>query len=240
MTALYDTLGIGYGERRRADPRIGALIDGALAGARSVVNVGAGAGSYEPAGCDVVAVEPSAVMIAQRENTTRVVRGVAEALPFADDAFDAALAVLTLHHWHDKTRGLGEMRRVARGPVVVMTWDPHYVDCWLHDYFPGLWQVDRDNFPPMAAYERVLGELEVRLVPVPHDCTDGFFGAYWRRPEAYLDRNVRAAISGFQSFDATPGTERLARDLRDGTWQARYAGILNKDDLDLGYRLIVA
>jgi SAM-dependent methyltransferase len=238
---LYDSIGTGYARLRRPDPRIAARVEEALGGARTVVNVGAGTGSYEPAGRRVVAVEPSTVMVRQRpRGSAPAVRAVAEALPFADGAFDAAMAVLTLHHWPDWRRGLAEMRRVARGPLAIFTWDPEHEGFWLAEYFPEVWEIDRPRFPAYSALAEVLGPLEVRPVPVPADCTDGFFGAYWRRPHAYLDPSVRGAISVLADVPATdPRLARLAADLADGTWERRHGAVLALTELDLGYRLLV-
>src|SRR5262245_825590 len=195
---LYDAIGQGYRELRRPDPRIADQLWAALGDAKSVLNVGAGAGSYEPIDRIVVAVEPSVVMLAQRRPTAAVaVQARAEALPFANGSFDAAIAVLTIHHWADRARGLAECARVARDRVVLLTWDPAVDDFWLvRDYFPEFLAADRKAFPPMAEYARALGpRTEVLTVPVPRDCVDGFLGAYWARPEAYLDETVRSGIS---------------------------------------------
>jgi SAM-dependent methyltransferase len=238
-SAAYDRLGIGYARMRRPDPRIARAIAVALGGARSAVNVGAGAGSYEPALPRVVAVEPSTTMIRQRPpGAAPAVRAVAEALPFADGAFDAALAILTVHHWNELERGLREMRRVARR-VVVLT---HVlVDFWLLDYLPELRPRVREVLPVLAAFEAALGAVEMTAIPVPHDCSDGFLGAYWRRPAAYLDPEARAAISIFHRLgEVSPALARLERDLRSGEWQRRYGQLLGRTELDLGYRLIVA
>ena len=242
MTAEYDRIGIGYAALRRPDPRIAAPIHAALGDARTVLNVGAGAGSYEPADRRVTALDPSAAMIAQRPpSDATVVLGRAEALPFGDDAFDAAMAVLTVHHWTDIARGLAEMRRVARGPVVILTYDPAFRDFWLFDYFPGLCALDDRRMPPMDVYAERLEDVAVTAVPIPHDCTDGFLAAYWRRPSAYLDAGVRAGISSFLKIgDLAPGLRRLASDLDDGTWQGRYGDLLDVEARDCGYRLVVA
>jgi SAM-dependent methyltransferase len=240
---LYDTIGPGYRAHRRPDPRVAAAIAGALGEAATVVNVGAGAGSYEPADRAVVAVEPSPAMIAQRAaGSAPVVQASATHLPFGDAAFDAALAVLTVHHWPDRPRGLAELARVARARVVLLTWDPATPGFWLVDeYFPEIWAIDRPIFPTLADLRGALGAIEVRPLPVPHDCTDGFLGAYWRRPEAYLDPGVRGAISTFTKLrDVGPGLARLRRDLADGTWRRRHADLLERTELDLGYRLVVA
>jgi len=239
---LYDRIGIGYSARRRPDPRIAAHILAALGPARTVVNIGAGSGSYEPTDRSVVAVEPSVEMIRQREQAATAVRAVAGRLPFPDGAFDAALAVLTIHHWPDWRRGLAEMRRVARERVVVFTKDPDQSGFWLaQEYLPEILEIDRPIFPPADEIARALGAAEVRAVPVPADCSDGFMGSYWRRPEAFLDAGVRGAISTFRKMkQAESGLERLRADLASGAWQKRHEAMLALDELDVGYRLIVA
>ena len=243
--ALYDTIGRSYARERRPDPRIAALLTAALGDAHSVLNVGAGAGSYEPADRRVVAVEPSAVMIAQRPaGAGPAVQARAEALPFADRTFDAAMAVLTLHHWTDRARGLAECARVARQRVVLLTWDPMAEAFWLvREYLPVFAEADRRQFPEMSAYADAFGpatRVEVTSVPVPRDCVDGFLGAYWARPEAYLDAAVRAGISSFARPGREAGLARLQADLSSGAWHERHGHLLATDVLDLGYRLVVA
>lgn len=242
MQPLYDTIGIDYSHLRREEPRIAAIIDLALGEARTVLNVGAGTGAYESRNRQVTAVEPSAAMIAQRPaNVAPAVRGVAENLPFADKSFDAAMAVLTIHHWQDQAKGLAEMRRVAIGPVVLLTFDPVHRGPWLHDYFPELVTMDDAQMPPIGFYTEHLGEVEVRPVPIPHDCIDGFLYAYWRRPAAYLDPHIRAGSSSFWKLDGVEdGLARLEEDLQTGAWEQRYGGVLSLDQLDCGYRLVVA
>jgi SAM-dependent methyltransferase len=205
------------------------------------VNVGAGAGSYEPSDKWVVAVEPSLVMIRQRaHDAAPVVRASALALPFPDGAFDASLAVLTIHHWPDWWRGIRELRRVASGRVVVVTWDPAHSGFWLADYFPDVLQADRESFPTLPQIGRELGSMTVCTVPVPHDCSDGFLGAYWRRPEAFLSDGVRAAISTFSKVgDVAQAVQRLRQDLQSGAWLRRNAGIMDLPELDLGYRILI-
>jgi SAM-dependent methyltransferase len=240
--AVYDRIGVTYAQTRRPDPRIDAAIRRSLRGAGSVVNVGAGSGSYEPPET-VLAVEPSEVMIAQRPaGLAPAVQATAEAIPLEDGAVDAALAVLTIHHWPNLERGFAEMRRVARR-IVVLTWDPGMArSFWLsHDYLPDEavdWDIAR--CPTLETVTELIGDAVVTPVPVPHDCTDGFFGAFWRRPEAYLDPVVRAGISNLAHFgDAlAPAFERLAADLESGEWQRRHAGLLELDELDLGYRIV--
>jgi SAM-dependent methyltransferase len=241
--ALYDKIGVGYSAYRRPDPRIEARIDAALGSARTVINVGAGSGSYEPADRAVVAVEPSAEMVRQRpRGSAPAVRTTAERLPFRDASFDASLAVLTIHHWRDWRAGLTELRRVARERVVILTWDPDGARFWLMDeYFPEIMEADRLIFPSIEEMASVLGGAEVRPVPVPADCTDGFLGAYWRRPAAYLDAGVRGAMSGFAKLrNPGPQLARLAADLADGTWASRHHALLSATELDLGYRLVIA
>lgn len=242
---LYDRIGQGYRRFRRPDPRIAALVREALGDAASVVNVGAGAGAYEPTGLDVVAVEPSETMIAQRPvGSARVVQAAAEALPFADRSFDAAMAILTIHHWKREERrlpGLGELRRVARRRVVLLTHLPDAAPFWLtDDYVPEITAMDRLIFPTVGELESTLGPARVTIVPVPHDCTDGFLGAYWRRPEMYLDPEVRAAISGFAKLpESAERIERLRADLASGEWDRRHGAIRHRESVDLGYRLLV-
>ena len=243
MTASYDTIGEGYAKRRQADPRLAALINAAVGDVNSVLNVGAGAGSYEPTGNRVVAVEPSAVMIAQRSpDAAPAVRALAEALPFSDGAFDAVLAILTIHHWRDPRRGLAECARVARRKIVLFTWDPSSSGFWLeHDYFPELLALDRSIFPQLAMIASVLGTVESRAVPIPGDCIDGFLGSYWRRPEAYLDPHVRSGISSFSRIgDVEPGLAKLRADVASGAWRQRYSALVDLAELDIGYRLLVA
>jgi SAM-dependent methyltransferase len=242
MQPLYDTIGIDYAHLRREEPRIAAAIHAALSDAQTVINVGAGTGSYEPRDWQVTAVEPSAAMIAQRPaDAAPAVRGSAEHLPFADKNFDAAMAVLTIHHWQDQAKGLAEMRRVAKGPVVLLTFDPAFRGPWLHDYFPELVTLDERQMPPMDFYEQHLGEVEIRSVPIPHDCIDGFLYAYWRRPAAYLDPRIRAGSSSFWKLDGVEvGLVRLSADLESGAWEQRYGDVMALNELDCGYRLVVA
>ena len=240
--SIYDRIGVDYSNLRQPDPRIAAPILAALGAAGSVLNVGAGTGSYEPADRPVTAIEPSAEMIRQRKpSAAPAVQGRAEALPFLDKAFDAATAILTVHHWTDKAQGLKEIRRVTRGPVIVLTFDPAHRGTWLTDYLPQLSALDEVQMPPMAEYERWLGPVEISPVPVPADCSDGFLHAYWRRPEAYLDPRIRRGISSFWALpDLDEGLARLREDLATGAWARRYRHLLDWDEMDAGYRLVVA
>jgi SAM-dependent methyltransferase len=242
MTALYDRIGLDYSRLRRPDPRIAAAIESALGAAETVLNVGAGSGSYEPADRQVIAVEPSFEMIRQRPpRSARAVQARAEALPFGDGSFDASMAILTVHHWRDKGAGLSEMRRVTRGRIVILTFDPSHRGAWLLDYLPELAALDEAQMPKMSDYEEWLGPVRISTVPIPHDCTDGFLYAYWRRPAAYLDPRVRSGSSSFWAIeDAEEGLRRLREDLEAGEWQRRHSDLLALDAHDLGYRLVVA
>jgi SAM-dependent methyltransferase len=244
MSALYDRIGTTYSATRSEDPRIAHAVHEALGEARTVLNVGAGSGSYEPHDREVTAVEPSAVMIAQRPpGAAPAVQARAEALPFPDSSFDAAMAILSDHHWDDRAAGLRELRRIARRQVVLFTWDPRFREAfWLtRDYMPA----SRRLIHGMAIEDiaSCLGGARVVPVPVPWDCRDGFYHAFWRRPEAYLDERVRAGISVFARLDNDEKAGALARleaDLRTGTWELRNAELLQLAELDLGYRLLVA
>jgi SAM-dependent methyltransferase len=244
--ALYDRIGRGYAAVRRADPRLAAPIHEALGDARTVVNVGAGTGSYEPADRDVTAVEPSAVMIAQRPpGAAPAIQANAEQLPFDDDSFDAAMAVITVHHWHDVGAGLTEMVRVARMRVVVVTFDPSVAnELWVvRDYLPELAPVDEAAFPSLDELRRALPGASVEPLHVPRDCTDRMFAALWGRPEEYLDHQVRAGTSAWQQVPPAAAKRALARlrdDLASGAWDARYGRLRTTPTWDVGLRLIRA
>ncbi len=240
MRTSYDTIGVNYSDLRKPDRRIEMVIGRALGSAKTVLNVGAGAGSYEPTDRQVTAVEPSAEMIRQRgASAATVIQGYAEDLPFDDNFFDASMAILTVHHWTDKEKGLKEMRRVTRGPVVLLTYDPSYRGFWLADYIPELVKLDEVIMPRMTDYEEWLGSVEISVVPVPHDCTDGFLYAYWRRPSAYLDPRITAAMSSFWAVDNIhEALRKLESDLDTGAWAQRYSELLDVDEYDVGYRLV--
>lgn len=242
MSAAYDIIGVDYANLRKADPRIAAHIHAALGNAKTVLNVGAGAGNYEPTDRSVTAVEPSAEMIAQRPaHLGPAVQASADSIPFEDKSFDASMAILTVHHWPDKAKGLAEMRRVTRGPVVLLTFDPAHRSCWLTDYLPALVTLDEGQMPRIDDYQHWLGPVSVSTVPVPHDCSDGFLYAYWKRPQAYLDPIIRRGMSSFWKIEgAEADLEQLAADLDSGAWALRHAGILELDALDVGYRLVVS
>lgn len=240
MNAKYDLIGVDYAQLRKPDPRIAKVIEGALGSAHTVLNVGAGTGSYEPADRSVTAVEPSREMIRQRgPSAAKAIQASADDLPLADKSFDASMAILTIHHWPDKAAGLREMRRVTRGPIVLLTFDPAHRP-WLTDYLPELAALDEANMPAMTDYARWLGHVQITTVPVPYDCTDGFLYAYWRRPGAYLDARIRSGSSSFWAMGNDEGLAKLKSDLETGAWERRYAGLLALDEYDAGYRLIVA
>jgi SAM-dependent methyltransferase len=242
----YDQIGLGYTATRRPDPRIASRIHEALGDARSIVNVGAGAGAYEPRDREVLAIEPSDRMIAQRApELAPAIRGRAESLPLAADSVDAAMACMTLHHWADWRIGIQELRRVSRKRVVIFTYDHSYANrFWLlRDYLPKLARLEGERFPPIDEQRIATGDdVKLEPVPIPHDCEDGFLAAYWRRPSAYLDERIRAGMSTFY----LPGAERLldglkelADDLQTGRWEERNRDILEREELDLGYRLLI-
>ena len=246
MPPLYDTIGAGYPATRRTDPRIAAKIWAALGDARTVLNVGAGTGSYEPTDRDVTAVEPSALMRAQRPaDAAPCVAASAEHLPVADQSFDAAMAVSTVHHWSDPLAGLRELRRVARR-VVVFTFDGTVAGwCsrfWLtRDYLPEVANLLAGK-PPLAELAAAIG-ARTEPVLIPWDCADGFFEAYWRRPEAYLDEQVRRGMSVWARVG--PQAEQravrsLRADLASGRWAERNRELLALDAAELGLRLLIA
>ncbi len=246
MSATYDELGHGYARMRRADPGIAARIEAALGDARTVLNVGAGAGSYEPAGREVTAVEPSAVMIAQRPpGAAPAIQASAERLPFADRSFDAAMAVLTVHHWTDPGAGLGELRRVTRRRIVLVTFDPEaLVSLWIaSDYFPEILNLKRRAMATSDGLAALLPNASSHPLPVPRDCQDHFFAALWARPEMLLDDEVVRPMWVRQSISAEArrsGRERLAADLESGAWEERYGRLRQQAELDVGLRLVVS
>jgi SAM-dependent methyltransferase len=221
------------------------MINEALLGATTVANIGAGTGSYEPSST-IVAVEPSRVMIAQRPpGSAPAVQATAEQLPIRTKAVDAALALLTVHHWSDLDRGVAEMLRIARRRVVIFTWDHNvFRRFWLvRDYLPAAAETDSRLAVPITKLTSLLGDPTVLPVPVPHDCVDGFGGAYWRRPHAYLDPTVRAGMSLFAltpNPDLRQGVSQLRADLVSGEWDRQHRDLLNQQQLDLGYRLLIA
>jgi SAM-dependent methyltransferase len=248
--ALYDRIGTSYSGSRATEPRIAAAIQSALGDAQTVLNVGAGTGAYEPQDRDVLAVEPSAVMIAQRPaGSAPVLHAPAEAIPLADDSVDAAMAVFSDHHWTDRRQGLRELRRVARGPVVLVNSDPTLADrFWMtREYVPGFVGLIPAEYCVPGFWERelelLLGRSRIEVLPVPHDCADGFYQAYWRRPEAYVREEIRDNISLFRLLDqdeVRAGVDRLAADLDSGAWHERHHALTALTELDLGLRVVVS
>jgi SAM-dependent methyltransferase len=242
----YDRIGVGYARKRREDPRLAQRIWAALGDARSVVNVGAGAGSYEPPDRHVIAIEPSAVMISQRgPDRVPAVQASAEALPLVDDGVDAAMAIITIHHWSDPQRGVRELRRVARGPVVLVTFDPRVSGAmWLMaDYLHEVRALDDEIFPwPEHVAEWLGGDVAIEPLLIAADTPDWTLGSFWAHPERVLDADARAATSGFARMPAEVVDRVVAdveRDLADGTWDARHGHLRSLTEYDAGLRLIV-
>lgn len=241
--AEYDRIGVGYGSKRIPDYRLALAIQDAIGDAEKILNVGAGAGSYEPSYCSVVALEPSTTMLAQHPGN-RCVQGVAEHLPFDDGTFDVAMAILTMHHWEDLFAGLAELRRVAKRQVI-FTWDPdHERKLWITvDYVHAIDELETGRFAPLASVVEALGAHTVKPFEIPHDFTDGFQAAFWRRPEMYLDPEARSASSTFASIPSElvePGIERLRADLRTGRWLKTYRELVALDSADWGHRIVIA
>lgn len=241
----YEAGGATYTAHRQPDPRIAALVHAALGDARTVLNVGAGAGSYEPDDCHVVAVEPSATMRSHRPRSLApAIDATAERLPFDDDAFDASMAIITVHQWADRAQGLAEMRRVTRGPVVLLTFDgnsmPRY---WLEELCPQIIAVELPRFPAIAELAQAVGPAtEVLPVPIPLDCTDGFGEAYYGRPEALLDPIVRAGQSGWAFIDKADElafVERLRAQLESGAWDSKHGHLRTQPTYEGSLRLLV-
>ena len=242
---LYEDIGRSYARTRREDPRIAAEIAACLGVSRTIVNVGAGTGSYEPRDRLVVAVEPSPEMVRQRRGRTRrVVQAVAEALPFPDAAFDVGMAVLTIHHWTEPESGLRELRRVARRQAVFFFEPLRTHDFWALDYFPEALDVPSEQRAPGEdVLRRALRVREVRPLLVPRDCTDGFGAAFWARPEAYLDPEVQAGMSWLALISPEArkrGTARLAAALSSGAWDQRHGHLRHRSTYDGGYRIALA
>jgi SAM-dependent methyltransferase len=242
----YDAHGDGYAVQRRTDPRIAAYVHAALGDARTVLNVGAGAGSYEPTDRDVTAVEPSAAMRAQRPaQLATAIDATAETLPFNDRSFDAAMATITVHQWADTDKGLRELRRVSRGPVVILTFDGDALDLlWLAEYVPELITAERRRYPAISHISDILGgTVTVTPIPIPIDCVDGFTEAYYARPERFLDAAVRNSQSawGFVDEGATArAMERLRTELASGAWDQKYGSLRTQPDFIGSLRLITA
>lgn len=236
--ADYGVIGKSYSDFRRPDSRIAKAVWEALGDARTVLNVGAGAGSYEPVDRDVTAVEPSAVMRAQRPDSLRAaIDAVAESLPFPDDFFDAAMTTFSVHQWGDLAAGLAEIRRVARGPVVILTCDPDRLErFWLAEYAPDVISTERRRYPGISELAQGLGgTATVDLVPIPFDCTDGFNEAYYGRPEKLLAPGARAACSAWSFIEpvtAEEYTAALGAAIDTGEWDAKYGFLRRQPTFD--------
>jgi SAM-dependent methyltransferase len=241
----YSAHGIGYAQQRRTDPRIAAVVHEALGLARVVLNVGAGAGSYEPLDRHVIAIEPAADMRAQRPaHLTPAIAAVAEKLPLDDQSVDASMAMITVHQWRDLQRGLSEMRRVTRGPIVILTFDADELHrFWLAEYAPELVAVERRRFPPLQAIAEDLGgTVEIRTIRIPIDCVDGFSEAFYARPEKFLDPAVRRSQSAWSFVSENEQqriVERLASDLRSGAWDEKFGEWRKRPYFEGSLRLIV-
>jgi SAM-dependent methyltransferase len=241
---VYDRIGVGYSDVRRADPRFATAIREALGHARTVLNIGAGAGSYEPTDREVMAVEPSAAMIAQRPaGAAPAIQGVAEAIPLQDKSVDATMGIFTMQHWDDVDSGLAEVLRVTRKRIVFLTLDLDVTaQMWLcRDYLPEIIEHDRTVFPTIANLQAALPNVQVETIPVPADCTDGFCVALWSRPEAHLDPHVRRSSSIWHRLPPAvieTGLDRLRDDLDSGEWDRRHAQLRTLDTLDVGLRLV--
>ncbi len=240
VPAKYDKIGIGYRTLRQPDPRIEAQIHAALGPGKSLLNVGAGTGSYEPTDRNVVSLEPSIEMIGQRAaGAAPCILGVAEDIPFADKQFDAAMGILTLHHWPDAAKGIAEVMRVTRNRVVFLTFDPEFYGYWLEDYIPEVFNADRDTFQPLETFRDLADKVTIDPVMIPHDCQDGFLCAWWKRPEAYLDPAVRQSISTFSILENIEDQlKALEADIESGAWAEKYKDLLDLEEMDLGYRLV--
>lgn len=242
----YDEIGANYSDFRRADPRIEARIWAALGDARSVVNVGAGSGSYEPHDREVIAVEPSPVMVAQRPpGAAPALQGVAEALPLDDQSVDAAMAIFTIHHWDDLEAGLAELRRVARRRIVLATIDAaKNAEIWtLAEYFPEAMALEEEAMPSIASLAASLPGATVEAVPMPSRCRDEFTSALWDRPEMFLEPATLRASSLWHRLEPAVierGQERLRADLESGRWDERHGHLRTLPELDIGLRLVRA
>jgi SAM-dependent methyltransferase len=241
----YEIHGRGYARGRRADPRIAGRIETALGDARTVLNVGAGTGSYEPADRWVLAVEPSATMRGQRPaDAPPALAASAESLPLDDDSVDAAMACVTIHHWEDRAAGLAELRRVARGPVVVFTFDLAALIGWQRDYFAEAIAIEQPRFGAAGQVAAELGgEVRVETIPTPADCSDGFFEAFWNRPEAMLDPTVRASQSIWELLEPAAVErifDRLGADLASGRWDEENGALRDRDSYEGSLRLVIS
>jgi len=243
MNVPYDQIGKGYSINRKSDPKIAKQIYSKLVGAKKILNIGAGSGSYEPANIDLIAVEPSAEMIAQRaENAHPVFQAFAEELPFESNSFSHSMTVLSMHHWTDRNQAFDEIKRVTTDTFVAITWDPSSNPFWLtRDYFPEIYETDKNIFPSITDFKSHFYDVQVSPLWIPDDCQDGFLAAFWKRPEAYLNEEIRKSISTFSYLkELESGLNNLEKDLNNGDWKNNNQSILNSSELDAGYVIVSA
>jgi len=241
VKAKYDEIGIEYASQRKSDPRIASQIFDKLDGAQRIVNIGAGSGSYEPENVELVAIEPSSEMINQRSpNAHPVIQGTAESLPFPEKSFTHALTILSMHHWENREKAFNEINRVVSQGFVAVTWDPESQPFWLtRDYFPEMIELDKAIFPKIEEIKNYFDDVEITPLLIPEDCKDGFLGAYWKRPSAYLDQEVRNSISSFSKLqNISKGLTKLALDIESKQWFDINQLILTKSALDIGYIIV--
>jgi SAM-dependent methyltransferase len=238
---VYDKIGVGYNTYRKPDPRIAAALSREIGTAERIINIGAGAGSYEPIDRYLVALEPSWAMIEQHpKNGSFCVQGFSEALPFRDQTFDVGLAILTIHHWANIAKGLKEAMRVNKQRLILLTWIGFKEDFWLLDYLPQIKAINEAQFLSIEQLAEIMGPVRAEPIPIPHDCMDGFLCAYWRRPHVYLDKGARNAISIFSRLThIEAGLQSLKNDLESGLWHKKYQDLLHKESMDFGYRIVV-
>lgn len=242
MKALYDTIGEQYSIGRREDPQIAANIAQFLTNAESILNIGAGTGSYEPHGKNVFAVEPSLTMIEQRAvNAAPVKQASAESLPFPDNHFTHAMTILSMHHWSNRAAAFNEIKRVTTERFIAVTWNPNAEPYWLTaEYFPEIHEIDCAIFPSLDELSTHFTAMSVYPLPIPATCIDGFTAAYWARPHAYLDPSVRASMSTFSKINnLTKGLTQLETDLSTGLWEKNYGRLKQYETLDVGYNIVV-
>ena len=241
----YDSKNHNYSDIRKADPRIGAYVRKSLNDSNTILNVGAGTGSYEPDDKFVIAVEPSSVMRAKRLTLGKnpAVNAKADDLPFDDRSFDAVMAILTIHHWPDLRSGLLEVKRVAKKKIAILTYDPEMLDIfWNARYFPRLIEIERSRYPKLEQISAYLGEeITITNIKIPLNCTDGFQEAFYGRPEAFLREEVRNAQSAWGFLDKGLEIEyvkRLSDDLASGEWDRLYGYHRTLPEFEGAFRLL--
>ncbi len=243
MKAKYDQIGKSYSNKRKSDPRIARALNQKLKGASKVLNIGAGTGSYESKDIDLIAVEPSKEMILQRANDAHpVVQSYAEELPFADNTFSHTISILSMHHWTDRKKAFEEINRVTREKFVAITWNPNSNPFWLtKDYFPEIYQKDLTIFPPIEEFKDSFINVQFEPLLIPQDCQDGFLAAFWKRPKAYLENDVRNSISTFSKLpNLNDGLKKLENDINNGIWESKNKFLLDKEFIDVGYIILTA